>query len=254
MGVKCWKCENEIQGNEFFHRLKKNKEEDYDDDNFAEEESYWNDKLIGKKPVDYSNMRKYCEACYNSIVADREKDLQEYLRLKTKIMTERAIRILERQNLDVYEYEEAIKSVAEYAIDKPDKFMSSHEMIAAVILIYNRVETKIQFKIGKHAVDFYLPTLKAVLEVDGYMHDFQAEKDSKRDIDVRSALGGDWEVVRIPTKYIEQNAKVLVDAIVAVKEEKQKLRKQNNGILPETYSKREKTHYAKLALKENKNE
>jgi len=45
--------------------------------------------------------------------------------------------------------------------------------------------------------------------------------------------------VRIPTKYIEQNAKMLVKAIDELAAYKRKVRKQHSGIVPAWYSDRD---------------
>ena len=37
--------------------------------------------------------------------------------------------------------------------------------------------------------------------------------DSERDIDIRNTLGKEWEIVRIPTKYIEKDPTVIPEAI-----------------------------------------
>lgn len=52
---------------------------------------------------------------------------------------------------------------------------------------------------------------------------------------IRSELGKEIEIVRISTKYIEQNAELLVEAIKSIRAERQKIRRQNYGILPEWY-------------------
>ena len=48
-----------------------------------------------------------------------------------------------------------------------------------------------------------------------------------------------YDSMLVPAKPLNENAPALVDAIKAVKAEKQKLRQQNNGLLPDWYSKRE---------------
>lgn len=187
-----------------------------------------------------TQQRVYCEECFKEIEKQKELDIKEYQVLRKKLMLERAIKILEKQNVDIYEYKEAIEAVQEYSQKRIEAFESAHEMVAAIILISNEVHTKVQYKIGKYRADFYLPELKIVLEVDGGFHEKSLYKDNGRDIDIRIALGREWEVVRIKTEYLEKKADLLVEAIKTIKEEKQKIRKENGGILPEWYSKRQK--------------
>lgn len=188
----------------------------------------------------YDNISKrwYCNDCYERVAKERKDDRIEYVRLKKKLMFERATRILERQDVDIYEYKEALEAVSDYSKNNPNKFDSSHEMIAAAIIIYNELPVKIHYKVAGVEVDFYIPDMKAVLEVDGFYHEWQKLKDYERDIKVRNELGTDHEVVRIDTKYIEQNAELLVEAIRTMREEKQKIRKANYGVIPEWFAKK----------------
>lgn len=199
--------------------------------------------FLTKNPI----LRPFCDECEKAHEAEKSERLQEYIRLKMHVMHERALRMLEKQQIGIAVYREAANAVLEFALEDCERFASSHEMIAAMELIRSHVKVKVQQKILKHRVDFVIPELKVILEIDGYMHDYSELKDSKRDIDVRAHLGGDWEIVRIPTKYLEQNAGKLLDAIYAVREEKKKIRSANNGIIPEWYSRRERSRYRKLS-------
>lgn len=188
---------------------------------------------------DMVSQRWYCEECYERIEKERKHDLQEYIRLKKKLMYERAVKAIERQNIELYEYKEALDAVKEFTEEHPDKFDSSHEMIAAAMLIYDEIPVKVHYMIAGSEVDFYLPSLKAVLEVDGDLyHKGHGKRDAAKDAKVRSELGNDHEVIRIDTKFLEQNAKMLVEAIVSMRDEMQKVRRQNYGILPEWFTKR----------------
>lgn len=183
--------------------------------------------------------RGYCEQCAKIVEDQHSEAKRVYLVLKKKLMLERAIRTLEHQNLDIYEYKDAIKAVEEFSSEHSEKFDSSHEMIAAIILADNEINMAIGKTIGNYRVDFCLPKLKAILEIDGERHRSNMYYDNERDIELRKFLGSDWEIVRIKTEYLEQNAEMLVEAIKAIISEKKKLRSQNNGLLPDWYSKRE---------------
>jgi len=185
------------------------------------------------------NQRGYCDECFAKVTQDLKESKDQYIRLRKKLMYERAVRSMERQDLDIYEYEEALKAVEEYSQEFPDKFDSSEEMIAAAVLIQNRINITIGKQIGKYIVDIEIPEMFVLLEIDGQLHRSRLYYDNERDKELRATLGGKWEVVRIKTDYINQNAKVLVDAIDAVYAEKKKLRQENNGLLPDWYSRRE---------------
>ena len=191
-------------------------------------------------------LRAFCPDCKTEYETTKEKTLKEYIRLKTIVMHERAIRFIEKQGCNISLYKDPAEVVLEYALAAPEKFGSSHEMMAAMELIRNEIKVKLQHKINRHRVDFFIPDMKVVLEVDGYMHDFRELKDSKRDVTILDELGKGWEVVRIPTKHIEANLKQLIPAIKAVYKEKQELRRKHGGFIPTYFSKNERAHHREL--------
>ena len=102
-----------------------------------------------------------------------------------------------------------------------DAFDSADEIIAAIILISNGVRVRPQYKVGAYQVDLLMPDLKIALEIDGIYHAGKRYKESARDKEIKATLGEGWEVVRIGTKHIEENAEKLLPAIQALKEFKQ---------------------------------
>lgn len=195
----------------------------------------------------YPSMRCFCGSCYTRRNKDLQKKREEYAKLKKQLMFERAIKIFEKQAVNIYDYKDIIDDMAEYVVENPDKFDSSHEMIAAIILVDNAVSAKMQYKIGSYKVDFFIPEYKIILEIDGEFHRNNLYRDNQRDIKIREMLGDDWETVRIGTKYIEENAKALVDAMIAIRDEKKKIRRQHNGFLPDWYSSRNKAKRTRIA-------
>ena len=103
-------------------------------------------------------------------------------------------------------------------------------------------------RIGGYLADMYISELKIILEVDGERHKHRKKEDGERDNKIRQMLGHEWEIVRIPTGYIEKNPEKLIEAVKEVYAKKKALRAENNGFLPETYSDREKAIYAKAML------
>ena len=195
---------------------------------------------IAPEEVPCGLARQFCDECYEKHIAKQDEARENYLRLHRVLMFERAICKLEKQDVNLYEYKDIIDQLQEYVAETPDKFDSSHEIIAAIILIGHGIRCKPQYRVGKKIVDFLLPDLKVVLEVDGERHKYSAKSDRVRDEKIRDVLGLDWEVVRIPTGYLEQNAKVLPSAILQLKADMQRERRRRNGFLPENYSLREK--------------
>lgn len=208
----------------------------------ALKERLTNTNIFKEEYVNYetsSLARHFCRECYEKHTEKYAKMASEYGVLKKQLMLERALKTLEDQNCNLYEYKDIIDQMQDFVKESPEKFDSSEEMIAAIILVGNGIKTKIHYKIDRYIVDFLIPKLKVVLEVDGHLHKHKMLYDSNRDFEIREKLGRDWEVVRIPTKYINENANQIIPAILSIKAEKQKIRKQNYGIVPEWYSKRD---------------
>ena len=218
--MNCWECNKE--GTKQFDMRKP---------------EYFFGELLDYVPA---SQRFYCEECFERVTKERGTDRLEYVKLKKKLMYERAVRMLERQDIDLYLYKEALEAVKEFSESNLDLFDSAHEMVAAAVLINDEIHIKTQHKVAGYRVDFWIPEMKIVLEIDGIFHEHTVNRDTKRDIKIREALGRDVEIIRINTKYIEQNAKMLADAISAAREERQKIRKQNFGILPDWYNKKKK--------------
>ncbi|HEX6741517.1 MAG TPA: endonuclease domain-containing protein, partial [Sphingomicrobium sp.] len=61
------------------------------------------------------------------------------------------------------------------------------------------VKFRRQHPIGPYVADFYCPTAKLVIEIDGLIHDFTVEKDQARESYIRS-LG--LTVLRIPASDV----------------------------------------------------
>lgn len=171
------------------------------------------DKYMILQPIKKYQQRCYCDECFKKVMDEMLADKREYVRLKKKMMFERAVNILEHQKMNIYKYQEAIKAVQEYAAENPDKFDSSYEMIAAIILIYHRIECKLQQKIGRYQVDFVLPVEHIILEIDGERHKHRKAYDSERDAFIKAELGGDWQIMRISTECLDMHANRLIKAI-----------------------------------------
>ncbi len=198
-------------------------------------------------PVKVTNsvFRHYCPDCEEKVKEENEKDLSEYLRLRAKLMLDRALKIIERQTkpINILEYKEPFEVIKERIMTDYTAFDSADEIAAAMELLRNRIRIKIQQEVGKSRVDMMLPGEKVVLEIDGIFHEHTKKKDKKRDIAIRQILGPEWEVVRIPVNYLEKNIQQLLPAIRELRKEMQKLRKINGGMLPENFSSRDKAFW-----------
>ena len=160
--------------------------------------------------------RSYCDDCKAEVERKEQEDKELYVRLRKREMFRKACDLLEKQNTNMYKYKEAIEVVEDFLEKNLDKFDSSYEVLAAIILVYNRMYCKMQYKIGKYQIDFLLPDIGVALEIDGDRHRYNQIKDNARDRDIREILGPGWDIVRIKTEYLDKNAKKLPQAIYKV--------------------------------------
>ena len=118
---------------------------------------------------------------------------------------------------DISKYENAIAYVSQN-LNRPRWFQSTEEIMVALELLKCGVRANHQVRIFEYRVDYVLPDLKVVLEVDGpiYHGKDKARQQQTRDDVIRWKLGAEWEIVRISTECINMNITRLMPAIKEV--------------------------------------
>ena len=162
------------------------------------------------------NYRCYCPDCFRIVTETEEHENQLFIYLKHKRMLLSALTILEDQKVNMYKYKEAIDVVTEHLENNPDKYDSSYEVLAAIILVHNRIHIKPQYEIGRYHVDFFLPEMNIILEIDGDRHKHNTGKDTKRDVAIKNIMNQQVDIIRINTDYLDENAQKLPEAIKKV--------------------------------------
>ncbi|OPY59164.1 MAG: hypothetical protein A4E55_00381 [Pelotomaculum sp. PtaU1.Bin035] len=125
-----------------------------------------------------------------------------------------------------YQGYETFLSELEASIDRPRWFGSVIEILAAMEIARSGIKYDYQVPIGRSRVDFILPDLKIVLEIDGIYHINRKDKDFARDKKIIKHLGPEWEVIRIEDELVKSNLKKLVPAIMKIMEQRKKEREQ----------------------------
>lgn len=190
------------------------------------------------KSMNYLSYRKYtCEKCKAlDYISDKQKKVDSSHDAKEKKFNN-AVKRIEKSVKNIKKYEDAILVVHD-KLHNDGWFDSTEEIMVAIELVKNRVMTKHQVKFGRYKVDFVLPEMKVILEVDGelYHTDKTKEKETIRDSLIVAALGGEWEVIRISDVLINQNIKQLVPAIKKAVKARKETRAENSGMLPKGYT------------------
>lgn len=81
-------------------------------------------------------------------------------------------------------------------------FSSIPEICFALQLEKEQIKYKPNYKIGNHRVDFILPGMKRIIEVDGEIYHKDEDKDFLRERAIMRVVGEEYEIVRIPASYI----------------------------------------------------
>jgi len=189
----------------------------------------------GKETSDkWQYKRSYCDECTSILEKQVAIDQVEYWKLKNKMMIERAVKRIEDSIDNVHPiefYKPAIKVISDYTDAHPAAFASTEEALAAIILVANKIRIKVQHRILNFRVDFLLPDLYTVLEIDGKQHSYNKYKDSKRDLQILHKLGKSWEIVRIETWEVNSSPEELPHAILEERLRKEEYRKKHGNTL-----------------------
>lgn len=146
-----------------------------------------------------------CHLSENPSVMEKEKRLKKALSRISKVA-------------DLKHYEEAITKVRK-GFNIENYYQSTEEIMAALELLRRGYVIYHQKEIADFHVDFLIPELSVVLEVDGEpFHAINKAKSDMRDYLIESILGSDYRVVHMPTKYINKDVTKLVYAIKKIKE------------------------------------
>lgn len=153
------------------------------------------------KKFSYSRKRTYiCDYCKGVIkkklaptIPDTETKAEKRFRT--------AVARIREQTRNFGKYERAV----EIARKRVEKYGSIPEAMMAIGLIQAKFAITPQQHIGKYNVDFLIPQHKAIVEVDGGIYHADHERELKRDLYLRTALGFDWIVVHVPAERVEQS-------------------------------------------------
>lgn len=176
-----------------------------------------------------------CKKCrYEEKQAEREKK-RPLKELEKERRLEIAKEYLQKKGI-LTDYEKPLKLV-ESNLYKPFYFESSLEILAALELLRKGFQIKHQVKVGQWRVDFVIPSIKVVLEIDGTLYHTKdkKEKEQHRDSVIIASLGPEWEVIRIKEDMLKKNVQRLIPAMKTVLTKRRKLR-EGYGVIPNWYN------------------
>jgi len=162
------------------------------------------------------NAKYACPECRKEAVAQEraERNRKDLIGKERKL--DNAIRRISKV-ADITLYDKAIELVRK-KLNRQGWFQSTEEIMVALELARRGVKAHHQVKIFEYIVDFVLPEMKVVLEIDGRSYhgkDRQKYQQIRDDV-IKWKLGDGWEVIRISTDNINTNITKLLPGIRAV--------------------------------------
>lgn len=164
--------------------------------------------------INYGRMMHYrCPKCK----AKRERHKKEVETAWFEVIEEKGER---RFNKALDKIQAQVKDFTEY--EKParlarkaqDKYGSVPEAMVAVELLRLGYPFIPQKRIGQYRVDFYIPKLKAVVEVDGKI--FHGGPLNEREARINMAIGWNNKIIHVPAERIEKDIQKLGAIINAI--------------------------------------
>lgn len=152
-----------------------------------------------------------CEECDYKI-----KLLKQITKLDSaRIKIEKSVKKYLRKNCS---YEKERDNVARKIVKEKFQFGSSDETCFALQLEKEHIRYFPNYKIGKYRVDFFLPDMKRIIEIDGELFHTDEDRDFIRERSIMSSVGEEYEIVRIPASYVPnyiiKNLREIIEFVV----------------------------------------
>lgn len=162
--------------------------------------------------LDEENKNKYaCNDCLNKFNILKQLTKADNAREKISKATQKYLR-------RKYDYQEERDNVALKMLKDGFVFKSTDEMCFAMQLEKEKIRYFPNYKIGNYSVDFLLPDMKRIIEIDGEIYHTNENKEFIRERSIMSMVGEEYEIIRIPASYVPnfiiKNLREIVEFIV----------------------------------------
>lgn len=156
-------------------------------------------------------VNRKCLFCEEEAIKDNYvcSDCEEKLALLKQFKTiDRGQKKIEKAASRFYhkpiKYNEEKENIVTKMIDDGFRFNSADEVCLAMQLEKQNIKYFLNYKIGKHKVDFFLPEAKFIVEVDGEMYHTDEDKGFLRERAIMACVEPSFEIIRIPTHCITE--------------------------------------------------
>ncbi|AYB00072.1 DUF559 domain-containing protein [Lachnoanaerobaculum umeaense] len=146
----------------------------------------------------------YCKLVEKEKWKSLERELAERLLDELNPQTEaekrfdKAVQKMFVKRKDIEKYSRAIKA----AKTRCELYDSIPEIFVAIELLHQGYRIIPQQKLANYRLDFVIPDIKIVIEVDGKIFHNNRDRETVKDFVIKNNLGQDWKVLHITTDYI----------------------------------------------------
>lgn len=164
----------------------------------------------------------YCEKCLDKMKIVKKLEMVD----KAEKLIAKKKRNMRRiaETVDVSEFSEIVRK---RIMDKVDNFSSVPEVAVAIQMQRIGLSYETQKVIAGKNVDFYLPEIKIILEIDGGLYHTDENKTFLRDRQIMHEVGEEWEIVHIDADLVPKytwNLKEALPYVVSQRNEQHRFR------------------------------
>lgn len=156
-----------------------------------------------------------CPKCQEKIKFVKKIEMVD--KAKRKLETPKCKEMHSYKKTLVSEYAEKVK---ERILSGKDTFDSIPEVMLAIQLERIGLKYYSQKKIGDCKVDFVIPQIKVILEIDGEIYHKDNDKAFLRDRKIMSLVGENWEIIHIDASMVPKYTWNLKEALPFIIEER----------------------------------
>lgn len=122
-----------------------------------------------------------------------------------------------KPKIDVSKFSEIVK---DRVIKGIDKFSSIPEAAVAIQMEKIGLKYEAQKEVAGKRVDFYIPEIKIILEIDGELYHTDENKTFLRDREIMREVGDEWEIVHIEASKVPKYTWNIKEALMHVVSER----------------------------------
>lgn len=164
--------------------------------------------LMCEKELQKTKEKCLCNECQEKIKFIKKIDMVDKAERKLETPKHKAVGSSKKTLVSEY-----AKKVKERVASRENEFDSIPEVMIAIQLERNGLKYYSQKKIGDCKVDFVIPQIKMILEIDGEIYHKNADSSFLRDRKIMSLVGEEWEIVHIESEYVPKYTWNLKEAL-----------------------------------------